>query len=255
MLWTASIFKGYVVAGIDGHVGTVSDLLFDDAGWKTRWLVANTRHWFPNREVLLPVSALGHPDLARQEFAVRLTMKQIHDCRHVARDLPVSRQAEVGLYDFGSGEPGEAGSRTDKGVVGIPSASPIDPAGCGSGAACAVDPSPRPADPHLRSMEAVIGHRVHAVDGLIGHVDDLLMDGSDWSVRYVKVDTRNWGPRRRVLLPPRLIRQIDWPSRLVHLNVDRQELLEWSRRDPAGRDDGRHGETLPTCDDIRWVKE
>ncbi len=255
MLWTASIFKGYAVAGIDGHVGTVSDLLFNDVSWKTRWLVANTRHWFPDREVLLPVSALGHPDPARQEFTVRLTVKQIHDSRHVARDLPVSRQAEVGLYDFGSGEPGSAGSRTDRSAVGIPSVPPVDHAAWGSPYACAIDPSPRPADPHLRSMEAVIGLRVHAVDGLIGHVDDFLMNGADWSVRYIKVDTRNWGPGRCVLLPPRLIRQIDWQSRLVHLNADRQDLLDESRCNPASRDDGRHGETLPTCDDIRWVKE
>lgn len=30
MLWAASLMKGYVVSGIDGKLGTTTDLLFDD---------------------------------------------------------------------------------------------------------------------------------------------------------------------------------------------------------------------------------
>lgn len=30
MLWTLSTITGYAVSGIDGHLGTVADLLFDD---------------------------------------------------------------------------------------------------------------------------------------------------------------------------------------------------------------------------------
>jgi hypothetical protein len=51
MLWTASMLKGYVVLGIDGDHGTVSDLLFDDASWRMRWLVVSTGEWFPNHKV------------------------------------------------------------------------------------------------------------------------------------------------------------------------------------------------------------
>ena len=54
MLWNASMMNGYAVLGLDGHLGTVSDLLFDDSSWKMRWLVVSTRDWFRNHEVLLP---------------------------------------------------------------------------------------------------------------------------------------------------------------------------------------------------------
>jgi hypothetical protein len=212
MLWTAAMMKGYAVSGIDGHLGTVSDLLFDDVSWGMRWLVVSTGNWFPNHDVLLPVSVLGHLDPARREFRVALTVQQIRDSRRVERDLPVSRQEET-----------HAASR--------------------------------PNDPHLRSMEAVLGHLVHASDGLIGHVDDFLIDDAAWSIRFVKIDTRDWGPTRRVSLSPRLIRRIDWQARAVHLHVARREIEGRSPRDPAIGPGASDGALLLACKDIRWTRE
>jgi hypothetical protein len=223
------MMKGYTVLGLDGHLGTVSDLLFDDTSWKMRWLVVSTGDWFPNREVLLPVSVLRHPDPARQQFGVSLTAQQIQDSPHLNSDPPVSRQAEVGSARRHTA----AELRTSN----------------------AIRSESSPNDPHLRSMEAVIGHRVHAIDGLIGHVDDFLINDADWSVRFVKVDTRNWGPTQRALLPPRLIRRIDWLARAVHLEVDCREIENRSLHDPAAEAGAVDGEMRLACKDIRWVKE
>jgi hypothetical protein len=206
MLWTASMMKGYVVLGLDGDLGRVSDLLFDDSNWKMRWLVVNTRDWFPSHEVLLPVSVLRYPDPARRQFGVTLTVQQIQDSPHLDGDLPVLRQVEVG--------------------------SPFHHAAAERRTGYTVLSESKPNDPHLRSMGAVVGHRVRAIDGLIGHVDDFLVNMADWSIRFVKVDTRNWGPTQRALLPPRLIRKIDWPARATHLEVDRQEIENKSLHDP-----------------------
>jgi hypothetical protein len=229
MLWTAAMMKGYAVSGTDGRLGTVSDLLFDDVSWRMRWLVVSTGDWFPNHDVLLPVSALGHLDPARRRFRVALTVQQIRDSPRVEGDLPVSRQEEVG--------------------------SPLRHAAAGSRTGYAVLSVSRPSDPHLRSMEAVLGHLVHAIDGLIGHVDDFLIDDAAWSIRFIKIDTRDWGPARRVLLSPRLIRRIDWPARAVHLHVDRREIESRSLHDSAAGADAANGELLLACKDIRWTRE
>ena len=77
MLWDASAVKAYAIAGSDGQLGTVNDLLFEDSDWKIRWLVVDTGYWLHGRKVLIPVSALGHPDPAKREFAVKLTRLQI----------------------------------------------------------------------------------------------------------------------------------------------------------------------------------
>lgn len=79
-------------------------------------------------------------------------------------------------------------------------------------------------DPHLRSVEAVVGHRVHTLEGVIGHVEDLLLDDADWSIRFFRVDPRHWRSDRYILLPPQILRQIDWPGRAIHLDVDRRQI-------------------------------
>jgi hypothetical protein len=65
-------------------------------------------------------------------------------------------------------------------------------------------------DPHLRSVEAVVGHRVHLLDGVVGHVEELLVDDADWLIRYIRVDTCKWRPGDKVLLAPCSVREIDW---------------------------------------------
>ena len=79
-------------------------------------------------------------------------------------------------------------------------------------------------DPHLRSVGAVIGHRVHLTDGVIGHVEDLLVQEADWSIRFFRVDTCRWLPDERVLLAPRFVNAIDWPGRLVRFDLRRSEI-------------------------------
>ncbi len=42
MLRKASAIDGYAIAASDGWIGTVNDILFDDASWLVRWLVVDT---------------------------------------------------------------------------------------------------------------------------------------------------------------------------------------------------------------------
>src|SRR6185312_15663693 len=98
MMWDASAINGYAVEANDGRLGTVSDLLFEDVGWVVRWLVVDTGNWLPGRRVLLPLSALGHPDQTLRHFPVKLTMQQVKNGPDVDTDQPVSRQIEARVY-------------------------------------------------------------------------------------------------------------------------------------------------------------
>jgi hypothetical protein len=53
-----------------------------------------------------------------------------------------------------------------------------------------------------------MGYHIHATDGEIGHVGDLLIDGADWGIRYLIVDTRNWWFGKHVLMSPYAVREI-----------------------------------------------
>jgi hypothetical protein len=81
-------------------------------------------------------------------------------------------------------------------------------------------------DLHLRSVKAVTGYHIHASDGEIGHVADVLVEDADWGIHYLVVDTRNWWPSRKILVSPRSIRDIDWMSEMVNLNVARQRVKD-----------------------------
>jgi hypothetical protein len=117
-----------------------------------------------------------------------------------------------------------------------------------------VDLQSKDDDPHLRSIEAVTGYHVHAIDGEIGHVEDLIIEDAGWSVRYIKVDTRNQWPENRVLISPRSIRNIDWKARLVYLDVNRQKVQNSPPYDPSTTVDGAYDETFLTYYGIRWVQ-
>jgi hypothetical protein len=52
MLSTTSVFKQYVVCAIDGDIGSIEDLYFDDQNWAIRYFVADTGSWLFGRKVL-----------------------------------------------------------------------------------------------------------------------------------------------------------------------------------------------------------
>lgn len=77
----------------------------------------------------------------------------------------------------------------------------------------------RRGDDHLRSVEAVVGHRVRLRNDMVGHVEELVVDDADWSIRHIRVDICKWRPGDKVLLAPWLVREIDWHGRLVRFDV------------------------------------
>ena len=223
MLQVISPLKGFSIEASDGRIGTVVDFLFDDASWKVRWLVIDCGTWLRGRKALIHPSAISQEDLERQQFVVALTKAQVEGGPELAEDQPVSQQMESQLYTTTAGTRSGAApiSRRSPALWRSPLMGPpymgfgsADETEAGGGAAAL-----READPHLRSVVEVIGYRVHAVDGEIGHIENLMLDGADWSVRYFIVDTRNWWFGQRVLISPSAVKTIDWFDRHVELNV------------------------------------
>lgn len=54
----------------------------------------------------------------------------------------------------------------------------------------------------LQSIKQLIGNKLGATDGDIGHVKDFYFNDHNWVVRYVVADTGNWLMERQVLLSP-----------------------------------------------------
>ena len=107
------------------------------------------------------------------------------------------------------------------GVVGMPPLAPPErPDGL-------VEEFPRgEGDPHLRSVEAVTGYHIHARDGEIGHVDDFVIDDAGWAIPLLIVDTRNWWPGKKLLIPTGTVRDIVWDDKLVYLTLSRGQIKD-----------------------------
>jgi hypothetical protein len=70
----------------------------------------------------------------------------------------------------------------------------------------------------------VTGYYVHAADGDIGHIEDLLVDDGLSAVRAVVVDTRNWLPGRKVMVRIERFREVDWFDRHITTDLTRGEV-------------------------------
>jgi hypothetical protein len=141
----------------------------------------------------------------------------------------VSRQAEAYVYNYYGWDPYWGNSNFNMNAIATPFVTPFMPISRPAGAEAPANEGDR----HLRSVAAITGYHIHAVDGEIGHVEDFLVDDIGWKIRYLLVDTKNWWPGERVLISPRAVRRIEWADRLIDVDVDREKVKAGTRYDPS----------------------
>lgn len=91
----------------------------------------------------------------------------------------------------------------------------------------------------LRSANELTGYVLKAEDGDIGRCKDFLFDDDRRTVRCMVVDTRNWLPGRKVLLSPLWLDTVDWITRKVHVDLDKDQIKnspEYRPSAPVNRD-------------------
>ncbi len=237
MLVAGSAFVGYDIEATDGRIGTVKTFLFNDRTWKISWLVVDTGGWLTGRRVLIHPSAIGRPDHGWRKLPVMLTKARIKDSPDLLDDRPVSMQMENHLYDYYGWDRCWGPNYFPLGPL-----APLSPPPRAYGneqieGAILADESS--GDPHLRSMTEITGYHLHATDGQIGHIENVLLDDADWTIRYLIVDTRDWWPGAHVLLAPFAVQEIDWSDHAVRLGVSRAQVRSSPPWDPLAEID--HG--------------
>ncbi len=225
MLRSLKELIGYKLLARDGEVGTVRDFLFDDVLWTIRYQVADTGGWLTGRQVLLPPPVLGKANWTSGEFPVSLTKKQVEESPPIIEDKPVSRQHEFELMQFYGLKPYWVGGVTG-GDFPQEIAEPKSDEEEGQVIAEEMD------DPHLRSVDEVIGYHIQAVDNSVGHVDDFLIDDESWVLRYLIVDTRNILPGKKVMLSLLWVSQVKWEESTVYMDVPERYIKEGPEFDP-----------------------
>jgi len=233
MLKPTSGFKGLTIAAIDGDLGSVADLYFDDLSWTVRYLVVDTGTWLPGRQVLISPLSVHE---AGDKILVDLTQAQVENSPPVETDKPVNRQQEEAIARYYAQRqywegPYRWGLLAYPGMPPVPTA-PVPADGIAEEMA-AREREAAHGDPSLRSARDVTGYYITALDGSIGHVEDFLIDDRAWAIRYLVVDTRNWWPGKKVVLSPEWIKTVSWPDSQVLVDLRRDEIKAAPEYDPS----------------------
>jgi hypothetical protein len=85
----------------------------------------------------------------------------------------------------------------------------------------------------LRSIQELQGYKISVLDGNIGHVEEFIADDSNWFIRYMVVDTKNWLPGRKVLIAPDWIEQVSWNDSKFYVDLPRELIKDSPEYDPA----------------------
>jgi sporulation protein YlmC with PRC-barrel domain len=230
MLIEINEMHGMTIHALDGEVGRVDEILFDDKHWTVRYLIVATGSWLFGKKVLISPMAFGSLDWEKHTVNLNLTCEQIKDSPNVDTNKPVSRQWERDYYDYYAwpyywAGVGTWGTFNSPGAQFMPSRSDIMNARREAGCEARYQ-----ADTHLRSTKEVTGYKISATDGHLGHVQDFLINEDTWRISYLGVDTRDWWPGKKVLLPPDWIEQVNWLERSVMVSVTRDQVRnapEW----------------------------
>ena len=234
MLSAASGLNGLSIAAVDGDIGSIRDLYFDDIRWTVRYLVVDTGSWLPGRQVLIsPLSVRG--ERLADKVPVNLSREQVENSPPVDADKPVDRQQEEALARYYNHRHYWEGPYR-WGLLAYPGMDSTPIPFLATGVVEEMDARDRESpkgDPYLRSVRDVTGYYIAASDGDIGHVEEFLIDDQAWAIRYLVVDTRNWWPGKKVALSPEWIKSVDWSESKVHVGLRQEEIKAAPEYDPS----------------------
>src|SRR5665213_3404720 len=100
MLHNVKELEGALVEAVDGQLGTVKDLYFDDKRWAIRYMVVETGTWLKGRKVLISPNAVHRVAWDDGVMHMSLTQQQVRDSPCIATDKPVSRQQEAAHHNY-----------------------------------------------------------------------------------------------------------------------------------------------------------
>ncbi|CAA9435113.1 MAG: hypothetical protein AVDCRST_MAG22-3591 [uncultured Rubrobacteraceae bacterium] len=209
MLRETKMLEGCLVRAMDGPAGRVAGVLLDDEVWAVRYLIVDTGGRLPGERVLmLPDFVEGVNEAMPASIRVGLTRERVWESPPVEADRPVSVRQEADYYAYLAAAPCRGVSR------------PVSP--------LYVDPEAgkeEEGDPHLRSAREVRGFAVRSgEDRSVGHVEDLVYDDSDWAVRYLIVDTRDWLPAKKVPVSADWVSGISPSGAQVEVDLTAEEM-------------------------------
>ncbi|MGN6827829.1 PRC-barrel domain-containing protein [Paucibacter sp. M5-1] len=98
--------SGYDIHALDGSLGHVKDFIFDEASWAIRYLVVDTRNWWPGgKKVLIATHWIDRIEWSEKTVYTQLTREQIKNSPEYDDSVLLNREFEERLHQA-HGRPG-----------------------------------------------------------------------------------------------------------------------------------------------------
>ena len=89
---------GYHIKASDGEVGHVDDFLFDDETWEIRYVIVDTKNWWPAKKVLLSPKWITRVSWPDRVIHVKMSCEMIRKSPDWNPEQEVSRKYELRLH-------------------------------------------------------------------------------------------------------------------------------------------------------------
>jgi len=90
--------QGHHVQALDGEIGHIEDFLIDDETWAIRYLVVDTKNWWPGKKVLVSPHWIESVSWEERKVFVNLTREAIKNSPEYTEESLLTRDYEAGLY-------------------------------------------------------------------------------------------------------------------------------------------------------------
>ncbi len=91
---------GYKIEALDGTMGHVEDFIADDQNWELRYMIVDTRNWWPGKKVLIAPMWIESFEWEDSRCYVGLDKEMIKNSPQYDPNAPVNRGYEEALHDY-----------------------------------------------------------------------------------------------------------------------------------------------------------
>ncbi|ADU29811.1 PRC-barrel domain-containing protein [Evansella cellulosilytica] len=215
--WLAS----YSVFGKSGELGKVSNAFFDEEHWTVRFLEVKSGHIFNRDKLYVSPASITYIDHETGGIHVNLTKDEAEKAPLTGEEEKITRKHEhelllyYGLHPYwhGGGTWGN-GALTARELQKLEENHElVENEQIDSGEENAV-----------HDAKDVIGYEVSTINEQFGKVIDLLIEEETYTIKYFVVDLRKFLPGKKVLLPTDVIRNVNWVTRQMEIEVSKEQV-------------------------------
>ena len=90
--------SGHHIQAADGEIGHVEDFIIDDEMWAIRYLIIDTRNWWPGKKVLVSPQWIERISWSESKVFVNLPLETIKQSPEYTDESMLTRDYETGLH-------------------------------------------------------------------------------------------------------------------------------------------------------------